>query len=66
MEKIGGKINDYGDQISYVKCNEIEQNQTGKLFAVCYLDNGYFYLRIFGQENRSENEILANELDINK
>lgn len=54
IETVGGKKNEYGEDISYIKCNEIEQNETGDLFAVCYLDDGHFYCRMFGQENRTE------------
>ena len=54
IETVGGKKNEYGEDISYIKCNEIEQNETGDLFAVCYLDDGHFYCRMFQQENRTE------------
>ena len=82
MEEIGGRRNENDELISYIKCNEIEQNPDGTIFAVCYLDDGRFYLRIFfGQEKKTREEIelgdspttkrtweeiLENELDINE
>ena len=46
--------------------SEIEQNSDGTRFAVAFLDDGHFKLRTFGSENRTEEEALASELDINK
>ena len=55
-EQVGGRKNEDDEFISYIKCNEIEQNPDGTIFAVCYLDDGRFYLRIFfgyGPEKRT-------------
>lgn len=62
FEEVYGGI----DEVSYIKLNDIQQNQHGTLFAAVYLDDGHFYLRTFGETSRSEEEILENELDINK
>ena len=61
-EKIG-KSSD-----GYIKVKEVEQNDKGDFFAVAYMDDGKFRLRTFGTEKakRTEEEIAANELDINK
>lgn len=59
-EKIGGRA----DQ--YIKLKEVEQNASGKKYAICYNDDGVFYLRTFGKESRSQDEIAASELNINE
>jgi len=41
-EKIGGKEN------SYIKVKQVEQDPTGKHYAIVYFDNGNFRLRTFG------------------
>ena len=58
-EKIGG-----GPK-SYIKCKEVEQNDTGTFYCCVFIDDGHFKLRTFGSENRTDEEIEANELDIN-
>ena len=45
---------------------EIQQNETGKLYAVSYLDDGKFKLRTFSSKQRTSEEIAADELDINQ
>lgn len=75
FERVGRK-DEYGNNISYIKCNEIEQNSSGTQFACCYLDDGHFYCRMFKEcavkedredrEDRTEQEILDSELDINR
>lgn len=50
---------------SYIKLKDVEQNSKGNKFAVAYLDDGKFYLRLLGKENRTDEEIKASELDIN-
>jgi hypothetical protein len=66
-EKFGGKEDDY------IKMKEVEQSSDGKNYAIVYNNDGHFYLRTFGKKpeigddlERSEEEIAANELDINK
>ena len=66
MEKYGGRKDEFGEDISYIKCNEIEQNVSGTQFACCYLDDGHFFCRLFGEMNRTAEEIKDNELDINE
>lgn len=51
---------------SYIKCKEVEQNAKGTKFAVSYLDDGKFRIRIFGETNREPKDIEGWELDINK
>ena len=45
--KIGGKPD------SFIKLKEVEQNSTGKEYAIAYLDDGKFYLRTFRQMKRT-------------
>jgi len=59
-EKIGG------DKDQYIKCKEVELNSTGKLFAVCYFDDGLFRVRIFGRITRSVPEIEETEIKVNE
>ena len=66
-EKFGGKDEDY------IKMKEVEQSSDGKNYAIIYNNDGHFFLRTFGKapvngegNERSEEEIKANELDINK
>lgn len=49
----------------YIKLKEVEQNSSGKYFAIAYFDDGQFYIRHFGRENRTPEEITDSELDIN-
>ena len=64
-EPVGGRVDDNGESISYIKCNEIEQNDAGTQFACCYLDDGHFYCRMFAEEKRDAQGIKDSELDIN-
>lgn len=47
-EKIGGEPDDY------IKLKEVEQNENGTKFAISYMNNGNFKIRVFGQESRTE------------
>ena len=58
-EKIGGASTDY------IKLKEIEQNSAGNRFGAAYNNDGNFRVRTFGVVNRTEDEIKANELDVN-
>jgi len=46
-ERVGGGPD------SYIKLKEVEQSSNGKKFAVCYNDDGIFYLRTFNKETRT-------------
>jgi hypothetical protein len=46
-ERVGGGLD------SYIKLKEVEQSSNGKKFAVCYNDDGLFYLRTFNKETRT-------------
>ena len=50
----------------YIKMKDVEQNSTGDKYATCYIDDGHFKMRVFGKEQRSPDEALRKELDINK
>ena len=70
-EKVGGRLITDEDRLDgedddYIKVKEIEQSQDGKQYAFVYNNDGRFYLRTFGKENRSQEEIQENQLDINK
>ena len=54
-----------GGKDSYIKLKEVEQSSNGKKFAVCYNDDGIFYLRTFNKETRTEAEIKADEVCLN-
>lgn len=59
-EKVGGKPH------QYIKLNQVTQNESGTLFAVCYFDDGKFRIRTFnGKKNRSSRAIEEEEFDIN-
>lgn len=58
-EKIGGK------EESFIRCKEVEQNSAGNKYAVIYVDDGKFRLRVFGKETRTEETIEAEEFNIN-
>lgn len=58
-EKIGG----YPE--SFIRTKEVEQNSSGKKYALVYIDDGKFRMRVFGKEQRSEEEIKRTEIDIN-
>ena len=57
-EKIGG------NEKQYIKCKEIEQNSEGTRYAIAYYDNGNFKIRTFERQQRTEEEIAANEFDV--
>lgn len=46
-----------GNPIQCIKCYELEQNSDGTYFALCYNDDGKFYIKTFGidQEIRTFN-----------
>ena len=50
---------------TYIKLKEVEQNSNGSQFCTAYIDDGIFKLRIFEKSNRTPEEILKNELNIN-
>ena len=59
-ERYGGSAN------SYIKMKDVEQNAVGDRYAIAYIDDGNFKLRVFDKEPRTEEQALAKELDINK
>lgn len=59
-EQIGGKDD------SYIRLKEVEQNSTGKKYAIAFIDDGKFRLRVFGKETRHPSVIEKEEFDINK
>jgi hypothetical protein len=46
-----------GDDNQCIKCHEVEQNHDGSHFAICYMDDGKFFVKTFGieQETREYN-----------
>ena len=50
----------------YIKIKEVEQNATGTLFAVVFIDDGVFKLRTFGKEIRDFSEIDQTEINFNQ
>mmetsp|Transcript_801 Transcript_801/g.1008 ORF Transcript_801/g.1008 Transcript_801/m.1008 type:complete len:398 (-) Transcript_801:899-2092(-) len=59
-EMIGGHEDDY------IKLKEVEQNHAGKYFAITYSNDGRFFMRHFGQNNRTPAEQAESEVDVNK
>lgn len=59
-EIYGGKPN------SYIKMKDVEQNSKGDKFCAAYYDNGHFFLRMFGTQSRSQEEIDKSEFNINE
>lgn len=54
-----------GTENSYIKMKDVEQNGAGTRYAIAYIDDGKFKLRVFDKEPRTEEEALAKELDVN-
>lgn len=54
-----------GEDATYVKVKEVEQNHTGTKFAVVYMDDGKFRLRTFGKESRDKETIQREEIEFN-
>jgi len=59
-EKVGGEDTDF------IKAKDVEQNSTGDLFALAYLNDGQFNLRTFGTVTRSLSDIQKEEFNINE
>lgn len=59
-EKIGGGKN------QYIKLKEVEQNAKGNKHAIAYMDDGKFYVRMFGSTTRTKQEIEDEEFNVNK
>jgi hypothetical protein len=55
-----------GTENSYIKMKDVEQNSTGDKYAIAYIDDGNFKLRVFDKEPRTEEQALEKELDVNK
>lgn len=58
-EMIGGKDEDY------IKLKEVEQNSTGKKYAIVYNNDGLFKMRTFEKVTRTKEEIEADEVCFN-
>lgn len=57
----------YGnDRDSYIKLKEVEQNEAGTQFAIVYMDDGVFKIRTFCSKQRTEEEIIQNEVNLNE
>lgn len=54
-----------GDPDDYIRLKEVEQNYTGVKYAVVYVNDGKFGLRVFTKEQRTAEVALAEEFDIN-
>jgi len=59
-ELIGGK------PTSYIRTKEVEQNSGGNKYAIVFIDDGKFYLRVFTKIGRPQAKCLAEDFDINK
>ena len=55
-----------GTENSYIKMKDVEQNSAGTKYAIAYIDDGHFKLRVFDKEPRTEEQALEKELDVNK
>lgn len=49
-----------------IKCHLIEQNTAGNKFAFCYMDDGKFFVRVFGFEQRPREQVEKEDLNINE
>ena len=60
-EVIGGKPD------SYIKAKDIEQNEEGTKFALCFFDDGKFRVRYFDKSKmtRTDDEIQKSQIDVN-
>ena len=54
-----------GEEENYIKLKEVEQNSDGTHYAIIYFDDGIWFLRTFGNETRTQEEIAENEVEIN-
>ena len=54
FEEIYGDRNNHSN---FVKINELEQNSIGDKFAAAYYNDGLFFVRTFGFEQRTPEEI---------
>jgi hypothetical protein len=45
---------------------DVEQNSDGSKYAICFFDNGLFRVRTFDKNQRTEEESLAETLDVNE
>lgn len=59
-EMIGGK------EDSYIRAKEVEQNSTGKKYAIVFIDDGKFFLRVFTKVARPLEVCEQEDFDINK
>jgi hypothetical protein len=59
-EKIGGK------EEQYIKLKEVEQTADGKKYAICYNDDGKFFMRTFEKKTRTAADIFKDEVNLNK
>lgn len=41
-----------GNEDSYIRCKEVQQNAAGQKYALMFVDDGKFRLRVFGKETR--------------
>ena len=58
-EMIGGK------EDSYIRAKEVEQNSAGQKYAIVFIDDGKFFLRVFTKEPRTPEECERQDFDIN-
>ena len=45
---------------------DVEQDSDGTKYAIAYIDDGFFKLRVFDKQPRTEEQALEKELDVNK
>jgi hypothetical protein len=55
-----------GEPTSFIRLKEIEQNYAGNKYAMIFIDDGKFRMRVFGKTERTLEEALQQELNINK
>jgi len=55
-----------GEATSFIRLKEIEQNYAGNKYAMVFIDDGNFRLRVFGKVERPIEQALREELNINK
>ena len=58
-ERIGGQPD------SYIRTKEVEQNETGNKYAIVFIDDGKFRLRVFNKISRPQEFVEQEDFDIN-
>ena len=54
-----------GNPDSFIRTKEVEQNDKGTKYAIVFIDDGKFKLRVFDKEKKEQHQFVDEEVDIN-